>query len=240
MIIFPAIDIKDGLCVRLRQGDFNTAQQVAPDVLTAARGFAAAGASWLHTVDLDGAKTGIPANSDLLMKIVRETGLKVQVGGGIRSMETLDTYLQKGVSRCILGSAAVRSPDFVREAVGTYGAQVAVGIDAKNRMVACDGWTSASSLDFIELAKRMEDVGVKIIIFTDISKDGLESGPNFDQLFEIQDAVSCDIIASGGVTTMSDVEILTRKGLYGAILGKALYSGKIDLRCAIAAADTFI
>ena len=237
MIIFPAIDIKDGVCVRLRQGDFSTAEQVADDPVKTAKAFAAAGARWLHAVDLDGAKTGRPVNLGILTGIARQAGLRVQAGGGIRDMGTLTAYLENGVERAILGSAAVKNPAFLCEALREYGERIAVGIDAKNRLVACEGWTDPCGIDFVELARRVEAVGVRTIIFTDISKDGLLGGPNFEQLREIGAAVSCGIVASGGVTGVGDVAALKDMGLYGAILGRALYAGRIDLKEAIEAAS---
>jgi phosphoribosylformimino-5-aminoimidazole carboxamide ribotide isomerase len=236
MLIFPAIDIKDGKCVRLTRGDFDTAEQVADDALETARGFHAAGARWLHTVDLDGAVRGERVNAPLFLRIARESGLAVELGGGIRDMASADYYLERGISRVILGSAAVRDNDFLRAAVRKYGDRVAAGIDAMNGRVRAAGWLADGGADYIELAKRMEDAGVRTIVFTDISKDGTLSGPNFEQLAALREAVSCDIVASGGVTTLEDVRRLSGMGLAGAILGKALYKGTLSLAEAIAAA----
>jgi phosphoribosylformimino-5-aminoimidazole carboxamide ribotide isomerase len=236
MIIFPAIDIKDGTCVRLTRGDFDTAEQVADDALETARGFRAAGARWLHMVDLDGAVRGERVNAPLFVQIARESGLAVELGGGIRDMASADYYLERGISRVILGSAAVRDPAFLRAAVRKYGERVAAGIDAMNGRVRAAGWLADGGADYIELAKRMEDMGLRTIVFTDISKDGTLSGPNFEQLAALQEAVSCDIVASGGVTTLEDVRRLAGMGLAGAILGKALYKGTLSLAEAIAAA----
>jgi phosphoribosylformimino-5-aminoimidazole carboxamide ribotide isomerase len=237
MIIFPAIDIKDGKCVRLTRGDFDTAEQVADDALETARGFKDAGAEWLHMVDLDGAAAGARVNADLLTRVACESGLRTELGGGIRDMASVDYYLSRGVSRVILGSAALRDPDFMREAVRTYGARVIAGVDALNGRARAAGWLADGGADYIELSKRMEEMGVATIIFTDISKDGALSGPNFEQLAALQDAVSCDIVASGGVTTLADVERLARMGLYGAILGKAIYKGTLTLNEAIKTAS---
>lgn len=233
MLIFPAIDIKNKICVRLTQGDFDTVQQVADNPYDTALGFQAAGCEWIHMVDLDGAKTASPQNSEIFIEVARQTGLKVQLGGGIRTMETIAYYLGNGITRVILGSAAINDPDFVREAVGCYAKRIAVGIDAKDGMAAAEGWLDASSVHYLELAKRMEDIGVKCIIFTDISKDGTLSGPNLEQLSALQNAVSCDIIASGGIRDIGHISTLREMGLYGAICGKSLYGGTLDLAQAI-------
>ena len=234
MIIFPAIDIKDGCCVRLVKGDYATAHKVAEDPLATARAFEAAGAEWIHMVDLDGAKDAALVNKDIFIKVAKETGLKVEVGGGIRSMEAVEYYLSGGVSRVILGSAAVKNPAFAREAVAKYGERIAIGIDARNGMVAAEGWLDTSDVYFTELAAEMEKIGVKTIIFTDISRDGTLTGPNLAQLTELSGAVSCDIVASGGVSGIGDIIALRDAGLYGAIAGKAIYTGDLNLADAIA------
>ena len=234
MIIFPAIDIKDGCCVRLVKGDYATAHKVAEDPLATARAFEAAGAEWIHMVDLDGAKDAALVNKDIFIKVAKETGLKVEVGGGIRSMEAVEYYLSGGVSRVILGSAAVKNPAFAREAVAKYGERIAIGIDARNGMVAAEGWLDTSDVYFTELAAEMEKIGVKTIIFTDISRDGTLTGPNLAQLIELSGAVSCDIVASGGVSGIADIIALRDAGLYGAIAGKAIYTGDLNLADAIA------
>ena len=237
MIILPAIDIKDGQCVRLVKGDFATAERVAEDALETARAFAAAGAQWIHTVDLDGAVAGRPVNSAIFAEIVRQTGLKVEVGGGIRSMETIAAYLDGGVSRVILGSAALRDPALVAEAIELYGDDaIAVGIDAENGLVKAQGWLEESQVHYLDLARAMAEIGVRTIIFTDISRDGTLSGPNLEQLAALQAAVGGQIIASGGVTTLADIDALKAAGLYGAICGKAIYKGTLDLAQAIARA----
>ncbi|MCI8359823.1 MAG: 1-(5-phosphoribosyl)-5-[(5-phosphoribosylamino)methylideneamino]imidazole-4-carboxamide isomerase [Clostridiales bacterium] len=233
MIILPAIDICGGQCVRLLRGDFGTAEKVAEDPLETALSFQAAGARWLHMVDLDGAKAGRPVNAAIFTQAAEKSGLKVEVGGGIRSMDTVERYLAAGVSRVILGSAALSDPALVRDAAGRYGDKIAVGIDAKNRMVSADGWLKDSTVDFVELAKRMEQMGVGCVIFTDISKDGTLSGPNLEQLDELSRAVSCKVVASGGISNIDDIKALRSLGLYGAICGKSLYSGRLDLAQAI-------
>lgn len=234
MIILPAIDIKDGQCVRLTKGDFATVEKVAEDPLITARSFQAAGAEWIHMVDLDGAKEGSLKNNQVFVEVAKQTNLKVEIGGGIRTMESIEYYLESGISRVIIGSAAISAPDFVKQAVDRYGERIAVGIDARNGMVSGDGWLSDSDITYLDLAKKMEQIGVKTIIFTDISKDGTLSGPNLEQLGKINDAVSCGIIASGGIHVMKDIEDLQEMGLYGAICGKSIYKGTLSLEEAIA------
>lgn len=233
MFVIPAIDIKDGSCVRLMMGDYATAHKVAEDPVATAQDFYNKGASWLHMVDLDGAKDGRRVNQETILMVRKATPLKIEVGGGIRDLESVEFYLQNGIERVILGSAAVKNPAFVKEAVKKYGKSIAVGIDAKDGIVRAEGWTDDAEVGFIELAKRMEEIGVGKIIFTDISKDGMLSGPNLNQLDELKTAVSCDIIASGGVGNLKDIINLAELDIYGAIAGKAVYTGDLDLRAAI-------
>ena len=233
MIILPAIDLKDKTCVRLVRGDFATAHKVAEDPFETAAGFRAAGASWIHMVDLDGAKTGGAANAGIFLRVARESGLRVELGGGIRSMDTIAYYLENGVSRIILGSVAVKDPALVKEAAQAYGEKIAVGIDAKNGMVATEGWLDTSDVNYIDLAKAMEQAGVQTIIFTDISKDGTLEGPNLEQLQRINASVSCKIIASGGIKDILDISACKDLGLYGVICGKSIYSGSLSLPEAI-------
>lgn len=234
MILLPAIDLKDGECVRLFRGDYSTAHRVAEDALKMAQSFRKAGAEWLHVVDLNGAKAAKPVNADLMFQIQKTSGLRLEVGGGIRKMETVDFYLSHGISRVILGTAAVEDPEFVVSAVKKYGDRIAVGIDAKNGMAAQKGWTETSSIDYLSMARHMEIAGVKYIIFTDISRDGMLSGPNLSMLKELRNSVSCKVIASGGVSCLKDISDLCGLGLYGAICGKSLYAGTLDLKEAIA------
>lgn len=234
MIILPAIDIKDGNCVRLVRGDYGTAHKVAEDYMKTAQSFVQAGAEWIHMVDLDGAKDAKPVNTDIFLDVAKNTSLKVEVGGGIRTMETMEMYISGGVDRVILGSVALKNPQLVEEAVKAYGERVAVGIDAMNGFVAVEGWLDSSTVDYISLAKEMEKMGVKTIIFTDISKDGTLSGVNAQQLSALHDAVSCNITASGGVHTMEDIITCAKMGLYGTICGKSLYQGTLDLAEAVA------
>ncbi|MDD2956199.1 MAG: 1-(5-phosphoribosyl)-5-[(5-phosphoribosylamino)methylideneamino]imidazole-4-carboxamide isomerase [Oscillospiraceae bacterium] len=234
MILLPAIDLIDGNCVRLKEGRFDTAEKVAEDPLTTAAAFRAAGAAWIHMVDLDGARTGTGQNREIVLAVARESGLQVEVGGGIRSAETVKAYLEGGVARVILGSAAVRDPAFVKEMVKAWGGRIAVGIDARDGMVQAGGWLEGSAVHYLELARAMESAGVGTIIFTDISKDGMMGGPNLEQLRRIREAVSCQIIASGGVSCMEDLRQVKAMGCYGAIIGKAIYNGGIDLLRAVA------
>ena len=236
MIILPAIDIQNRQCVRLVKGDFGTAHTVADDPLETAAAFRRAGAEWIHMVDLDGARTGNRVNADIFFAVAAQSGLKVELGGGIRDMETLEDYLSGGISRCILGSAALKNPDFVRQAVSLYGDRIAVGIDAVGGRVAAEGWLEVSQVSYLELARRMEDIGVRTLIFTDISKDGTLSGPNLEQLEELDGAVSCSVIASGGIRELRDIERLRDRRLYGAICGKSLYEGTLSLEEALALA----
>ena len=237
MIILPAIDLKDKTCVRLYKGDFSTAYKVADNAVATAQKFEQQGALWLHMVDLDGAKNGKPYNDDVIFDVKNNTNMHIEVGGGIRDMSTVDYYLDKGISRIILGSAALSNPEFVREAVKKHGKKIAVGIDAHGGKVAADGWTNTSSVDYIDLAKRMEDIGVKYIIFTDISTDGTLNGPNLNMLDKLNHSVDVNIIASGGVSTIKDILDLYELGVYGAIAGKSIYSGTLDLRSAINASQ---
>ena len=233
MIIFPAIDIIDGKPVRLFKGDFSTAEQVAEDALQTAQGFVDAGAEWIHMVDLDGSVQKKRVNHQVFVDVANQTSLKVELGGGIRTMQDIDYYANNGISRVILGSVALKNPALVKEAVKEFGDLIAVGIDAKNGFVATEGWTEGSDTFYIDLARQMEDMGVKTIIYTDISKDGTLTGPNIEQLTALNKAVSCDITASGGVTNIDDIIALKDKGLYGAICGKSIYKGTLDLKQAV-------
>ena len=233
MVILPAVDITDGKPVRLYKGDFSTAHQVAEGALKTALDFEKAGAEWIHMVDLDGSLMKKRVNEKIFLSVAENTALKVEVGGGIRTMQDIDFYISSGISRVILGSVALKDPELVKKAVNAYGDKIAVGIDAKNGYAAAEGWTQTSDIYFTDLAKKMEQCGVKTIIYTDISKDGTLSGPNLEQLDEINSAVSCNIIASGGVTDIDDIKALKSLGLYGAICGKSIYSGSLDLKQAL-------
>ena len=233
MYILPAIDIKDGRAVRLFKGDYSTAEQVASSPYDAAKSFAEAGAVWMHMVDLDGAKDAKLVNAGLISDVAKTSGLKVEVGGGIRDMYAVEYYLSNGIDRVILGSAAVKNQQLVIDAVREYEDRIVVGIDAKDGMVRAEGWLDDSDINYIELAKRMEDVGVQTIVFTDINTDGTLSGPNLAQLSELLNNVSCNIIASGGVAVLKDIINLAELNVYGAICGKSIYSGTLDLKQAI-------
>lgn len=233
MIIFPAIDIMDGKPVRLLRGDFATAEQVAEDVLTTAKQFARVGCTWVHMVDLDGSLQKKPVNAGPILQVVEHTPLKVEVGGGIRTMEDIAFYLDRGVDRVILGSVALKNPELVQQAVDAYGDKIAVGIDAKQGMVATEGWTEDSQMDFIDLAKAMEKMGVATIIYTDIGRDGTLSGPDVQGLDRLNKAVGCNVIASGGVTTITDILVMKDKKMYGTICGKCIYKKTLDLREAV-------
>ncbi|MBI6874678.1 1-(5-phosphoribosyl)-5-[(5-phosphoribosylamino)methylideneamino]imidazole-4-carboxamide isomerase [Clostridium aciditolerans] len=233
MIIFPAIDLRDGKCVRLYQGKFEESEVVGEDPLKIAISFKESGAKYIHMVDLDGALNGEIKNLKVISEVVKTVGIPIELGGGIRDMETVDMLIEAGVSRVILGTAALKNPQFVMEAVKKYGEKIAVGIDAKNKKVAVNGWLNVSNVDYIDFAKEMEKIGVETIIFTDISKDGTLQGPNLEQLDKIQNSVSCNIIASGGIKDIEDLKTINKMGIYGAITGKAIYCGNIDLQKAI-------
>ena len=233
MIIFPAIDLKDGKVVRLYKGDFATAQQVADDPVATAMAFRSAGATHMHMVDLDGAKDGKRKNTEIV-KAVSRVGLKIQLGGGIRTIQDLEAIFAMGIYRAVIGSAAVSNPELVRSAVAHYGGdRIAVGIDTKDGRVRTAGWVEDAGIDYLDFAKQMEAIGVQKLIFTDIDTDGTLSGPSYDRLAALQEAVGCDIIASGGISCNRDIARLSGMGLYGAIVGKAWYTGAVDLEDAI-------
>ena len=234
MIIFPAIDLKDGKPVRLTKGDFATTRQVADDALETARDFERIGATHLHMVDLDGALQRRPVNDAIVREVVRETNLFVEIGGGIRNAETVDYYLNEiGVSRVILGSVAISEPGFAKDMIKKYGEKIAVGIDAKEGKVSGGGWLDDSDIDYIDLARLMSDAGAKTIIYTDIGRDGTLSGPDLKGLEALNKAVTADVIASGGVKTLDDLIALSALGLAGAICGKSIYEGTLSLKDAL-------
>lgn len=233
MELFPAIDLIDGCAVRLVKGDYAQKTVYSENPPEVARSFAAAGAKYLHVVDLEGAKNGGTPNLETIGAIIKNSGLQVEVGGGIRSEEVIRTYLDAGVFRVILGTAAVQNPAFLKEMVQKYGEKIAVGVDIKDGMVAIHGWTEVSAESCMDFCERLEEIGVKTIICTDISKDGLLSGTNLELYKTLSEKFSVDIVASGGVTTLEDIGKLAEMGLYGAILGKALYTGNIDLKAAV-------
>ncbi|WP_352399309.1 1-(5-phosphoribosyl)-5-[(5-phosphoribosylamino)methylideneamino]imidazole-4-carboxamide isomerase [Anaerotignum sp.] len=233
MKLFPAIDIIEGCAVRLVKGDYAKKTVYSTQPVAVAKSFAEAGATYLHLVDLEGAKDGGTPNLEVIREIVNESGLLVEVGGGIRSEETVEKYLEAGVFRVILGTAAVNHPQFLIKMVEKHGDKIAVGVDIKDGKVAVKGWTELSEESCFDFCEKLEKIGVKTIICTDISKDGLLAGTNLALYKEMSEKFRVDIVASGGVTTLEDVDQLQSMGLYGAILGKALYTGNIDLKQAI-------
>ena len=236
MYIYPAIDLYGGKAVRLYKGDYAQMTVYSDDPVLVARDFAAAGASHIHLVDLEGAKIGKPANLDTIAKIVEATGLFAEVGGGIRDMETVDSYLSIGVSRAILGTAAVKDPVFLQAALDKYGEKIAVGVDLKDGYVAIKGWTETSEIKAEDFFEKMQNMGVKTIICTDISRDGAMKGANRELYRELSSKFAIDLIASGGVSSMEDVTALAEMKLHGAIIGKAYYIGAVDLKQAVEAA----
>lgn len=234
MIIEPAIDLKEHRVVRLHRGDFATVHQVADDPLAVAREFVVAGARVVHMVDLDGARSGKRVNREEVRRVAAESGLLVELGGGIRSMSDLEELDALGVWRFVIGSAAVSDPNFVRASVERYGSRIAVGVDAKNGEVRTAGWEVGSGRNYLDFAREMERIGVKTLIFTDIDTDGMLSGPSFESLKALQREVTCQIVASGGVHSNEDIRALAAMGLYGAIIGKAYYAGKLNLAEAVA------
>ena len=236
MNIIPAIDLIGGKAVRLKKGDYNEVTVYNNDPVSVAQSFERSGAEFMHIVDLDGAKDGSNANYETIKNIVSATSLYVEVGGGIRNMETVKKYTDIGVSRVIIGTAAVKDPEFLKAAVKEYPENIAVGIDVKDGMVAIKGWTELSEYSCYDFCERMQSIGVKTVICTDISKDGMMSGTNLELYAELQRRYNMNIIASGGVSSLEDVRALKEMELYGAIVGKALYTGAIDLCDALAAA----
>jgi len=233
VIIFPAMDIKDGKCVRLYKGDFNTSQIVGENPVDTAAKFVQEGAEYIHMVDLDGALNGETTNIKVIKQVLKEINIPLELGGGIRDMNSVETLFDIGVTRLILGTAALKNPGFLREAIKRYGDSIAVGIDAKDGFVALDGWINISKVDYIDFAKIMEDIGVKTIIFTDVSRDGTLTGPNLKQTLKLKKAVKCDVIAAGGVKDLEDIKLLKKENFYGVIIGKAIYSESIKLSTAI-------
>lgn len=233
MNIFPAIDILGGCAVRLFKGDYDQMTIYSTQPAEIAKDFEAAGAKFIHLVDLEGAKSGTTPNIETIKQIRAESSLFIEVGGGIRSMEVIRTYLDAGVNRVILGTAAVNDPDFLKEAVETYGEKIAVGVDIKDGFVAIKGWTEKSEHDGMEFCRKMQELGVKTIICTDISKDGAMKGTNRELYRQLSEELHIDIIASGGVSSIDDVKALAEMNLYGAIIGKAYYTGAIDLAKAL-------
>jgi phosphoribosylformimino-5-aminoimidazole carboxamide ribotide isomerase len=236
LILFPAIDLKNGEAVRLQQGDMARATVFNSDPAEQARIFAAQGFEYLHIVDLDGAFAGQPMNAAAVERILARVRIPVQLGGGIRDQATIEGWLAKGVTRVIIGTAAVRDPDLVRAAAKRFPGRVAVGLDARDGKVAVQGWAERSELSALDIAKRFEDAGVAAIIYTDIARDGMLKGLNIDATIVLADAVSIPVIASGGLASLDDIEVLLQpraKKLAGAIAGRALYDGRLDAAVAL-------
>lgn len=236
MLIFPAIDLYEGQAVRLYKGDYAQKTVYSSDPVSVARDFKNAGSGQIHLVDLEGAKLGTTPNFEIIRRIKQETGLFCQVGGGIRTMETIEKYVSAGIDRVILGTAAVTEPGFVAKAVAAFGDKVAVGIDLKDGMVAIKGWTQKTDWTAFDFCREMQDIGVKTMICTDISKDGAMQGTNRELYRQLAQKFSMQIVASGGVSSMEDILALRKLDLYGAIIGKAYYTGAISLPEAIEAA----
>mgnify|MGYP003295242598 CR=1 FL=1 len=233
MYIYPAIDLVQGKAVRLFKGDYAQMTVYSDDPVSVAKDFQAAGSRHIHLVDLEGAKSGVPENLETIKRIISETNLFVEVGGGIRNMETVDAYLSAGVNRVILGTAAVTDPAFLEAALAKYGEKIAVGVDLKDGLVAIKGWTETSQRTAYEFFEYMQRVGVRTCICTDISRDGAMKGTNRELYKELSSRYTIDLIASGGVSSMEDVQALAAMNLHGAIIGKAYYIGAINLKEAI-------
>ncbi|SDI44288.1 1-(5-phosphoribosyl)-5-[(5-phosphoribosylamino)methylideneamino]imidazole-4-carboxamide isomerase [Natribacillus halophilus] len=230
--LFPAIDIRDGKCVRLRQGDYNRETVYGDSPAEMAASFVADGADWIHVVDLDGAREKRPVNDEEIFRISAETGVRIQVGGGIRTEQDVERYLSGGVDRVILGSVAVHNPDFTREMLARYPGRIVIGLDARDGQVAVNGWLESSGVQAETLAAEMKAAGADTFIFTDIEKDGMLQGPNVEAVAALARTSGTKVIASGGVTGLEDVRTLVRyreEGVVGAIVGKALYTGRLDL-----------
>ncbi|MBR4123223.1 MAG: 1-(5-phosphoribosyl)-5-[Clostridia bacterium] len=236
MKLFPAIDLYDGKAVRLFKGDYNNMTVYSNNPTQIARDFEQKGAKYIHLVDLEGAKDGTTPNIEIVKQIANETSLFCEIGGGIRTMETVKTYLENGVDRVILGTAAVENPDFLKEAIEKYGEKIAVGVDIKDGFVAIKGWLEKSEFTCFEFCEKMQTLGVKTLICTDISKDGAMKGTNRELYRELSQKFAIDITASGGVSSLEDIKALRQLNLYGAIIGKAYYIGAIDLKVALEAA----
>jgi phosphoribosylformimino-5-aminoimidazole carboxamide ribotide isomerase len=237
VILFPAIDLKNGQCVRLLRGDMAQATVFNVDPAAQARAFADQGFHYLHVVDLDGAFAGAPVNADAVRRILNGLTMKIQLGGGVRDMKTVRGWLESGVTRVIIGTAAVTDPDFVREAARLFPGRIAVGIDARDGLVAVEGWAKTTNVSALDLGRRFEDAGVAAIIYTDIARDGALTGLNVASTIELADGLGIPVIASGGLASLEDVQRLAQPDcarLAGAIVGRALYDGRLDPRAALA------
>jgi phosphoribosylformimino-5-aminoimidazole carboxamide ribotide isomerase len=235
MIVFPAIDLMSGRPVRLYKGDYDRKEIVASSAVETALSFEKAGAEWIHVVDLDGAKSGTKLNAALITKIASEVSIPIEVGGGIRTFDDVAYYLKHGVKRVILGTAAIEDEELLQLCIKEYRNRIAVGIDCKDGYVCGNGWLEKSRLYYLNFAKHLEKIGVQTIIFTDISKDGTLNGPNLEMLDHLRNTVEMNITASGGIRDLENIRSLASRHLYGAITGKAVYAGTLDLKQAIEA-----
>lgn len=243
MIVFPAIDLKDGLCVRLMQGDPKRATVYGRDPVAVARHWEEEGAEWLHLVDLDGAFTKRPVNDLIILEIARSVSIPVQVGGGIRTLENVDRYLLAGVARVIIGTAALRQPEMLQEACGRYPGRIALGLDARDGNVAVEGWKESTRTDAVSLVLKFKDLDLAAVIYTDIQRDGMQTGVNIEATRRLIEKTGAPVVASGGVSTMEDIERLlplASLGLVGVITGRAIYEGTLNLREAIKRAGSEI
>lgn len=236
MILYPAIDLKEGRCVRLVKGDMAQATMFNQNPAAQARDFAAAGAQWVHVVDLDGAFAGMPMNAAAVDAILAASGLRVQLGGGIRDRDTIAAWLAKGVARIVLGTAAVKNPDLVKAACQEWSGRIALGIDARNGKVATEGWSENTEITAPDLARKFEDAGAAAIVYTDIERDGMMKGAAVEATAALARQVKIPVIASGGISSLDDLAALKAAGIPGAIIGRALYEGRVDLRSALALA----
>jgi len=243
LTLYPAIDLKDGACVRLKRGDMDEATIYETDPAKQAQAFEQAGSQWLHVVDLNGAFAGRPVNHAAVLAILATATIPVQLGGGIRDLAGIETWLQAGVARVILGSAAVKNPILVHQACKSFPGRIAVGIDARDNLVAVEGWAETSTLPAADLARRFEDAGVAAIIYTDIARDGMLCGLNLEQTVALAETLSTPVIASGGVSSLGDLRALrhaaaTTAGIEGVIVGRALYDGRVDIASALGILST--
>lgn len=237
MVIYPAVDVKDGRCVRLVQGKFNDVTVYSENPVETALKWEQLGARYVHVIDLDGARTGKPQNLAVVSEMAVKLGIPLQLGGGIRTIEMMEIILARGVQRVILGTSAVNDPKLIKKALKTFENNVAIAIDAREGMVAIEGWAKTSEFTAVGFAKKMQDLGAKTIIYTDISRDGMLAGPNLKAMEEMAKAVDIDVIAAGGVSRHEDVKNLKNAGMSGVIIGKALYTGDIDLKQALEIAN---
>lgn len=240
--IYPAIDLRGGKCVRLYQGDFNQESIYHDSPVEVAKAFYNQGAQWLHIVDLDGAKSGIPQNHQLIQQIAHEVPVNIEVGGGIRTLESIKEYLSNGIQRVILGTTIIREPEIVKQALELYKKQIVIGLDTREGKIAGDGWLTTSELDAVTIGKKLIEQGAKTFIYTDIAKDGALSGPNIEAIASFAKETGADVIASGGVSTLGDLKDLAafnKKGIQGVIIGKALYNGLFTVSDALDVADSY-